>query len=336
MQLEARGLPIHTRTLSVTLSAADDDAVAFDAYVLDLRKRGFVPVAGDLQGTGIIHHMLLAGTLDPVARTITHVGARMPTVAFEASVASEGESCRDLAFRVERLAGTAIDGTWARTLGAEIGGPRGCSHVLTLAQLLGPTAAWALDEDERLLGSPARPPGERIFRRDVTVDGHELCGDLYLTLQMNDLHFAPLPPGGAAADRFAAQLEVRAATRLTMGDMGVVEASVGERRRTARELDGAVWRERPDVAAALAGASLRSGISARLLRHFAGAGDDRPLLDALLMLAPATVQCMASFVDTWTKVPWMRGEGGGSETGGHPDSCWMWRRDGALGRKRFG
>ena len=68
MQLEARGLPIHTRTLSVTLSAADDGAVAFDAYVLDLRKRGFVPVAGDLQGTGIIHHMLLAGTLDPPAR----------------------------------------------------------------------------------------------------------------------------------------------------------------------------------------------------------------------------------------------------------------------------
>ena len=119
MQLEARGLPIHTRTLSVTLSADDDGAVAFDAYVLDLRKRGFVPVAGDLQGTGIIHHMLLAGTLDPLARTITHIGARMPTVAFEASAASEGESCRDLAFRVGHLDGTPIDGSWARTLGAE-------------------------------------------------------------------------------------------------------------------------------------------------------------------------------------------------------------------------
>ncbi|MFN8602391.1 MAG: DUF2889 domain-containing protein [Candidatus Binatia bacterium] len=336
MQLEARGLPIHTRTLSVTLSADDDGAVAFDAYVLDLRKRGFVPVAGDLQGTGIIHHMLLAGTLDPLARTITHIGARMPTVAFEASAASEGESCRDLAFRVGHLDGTPIDGSWARTLGAEIGGPRGCSHVLTTAQLLGPTAAWALDEDERLLGSPARPPGERIFRRDVTVDGHELSGDLYLTLQMNDLHFAPIAPGAAAGDRFAAQVEVRAATRLAMADMSVLDIGVGERRRTARELDTAEWRERPDRAAPLAGASLRSGISARLLRQFEGAPEDRPLLDALLMLAPATVQCMASFIDTWTKVPWMRGEGGGSETGGFPDSCWMWRRDGALGLKRFG
>ena len=176
--------------------------------------------------------------------------------------------------------------------------------------------------------------GERIFRRDVTVDGYELDGDLYLTLQMNDLHFAPIAPGGAAGDRFAGQVEVRAATRLTMPEMSIVELGLGERRRTVRDLETAVWRERADHAAALVGASLRSGSSARLLRQFAEAPDDRPLLDALLMLAPATVQCMASFIDTWTQVPWMR-QGGGNETGGYPDSCWMWRRDGALGRKRF-
>jgi hypothetical protein len=334
MQLAARGLPLHTRTLSVTLSASDGGAVAFDAYVLDLRKRGFVPVAGDLQGTGIIHHMQLAGALDPAARTITCIAARMPTVAFEASAASQGESCRDLIGRVDQLAGTPIETAWARALGAEIGGPRGCSHVLTLAQLLGPTAAWALDEDQRLLASPPRPAGERIFRRDVTVDGYELDGGLYLTLQMNDLHFAPIAPGGAAADRFAAQLELRAATHLTMPEMTVVDVVLGERRRDSATFETAGWRERPEHAAALAGASLRSGISARLLSQFADAPDDRPLLDALLMLAPATVQCLASFIDTWTQVPWMR-QGGGNETGGYPDSCWMWRRDGALGRKRF-
>jgi hypothetical protein len=335
MQLAARGLPLHTRTLSVTLSAADSGAVAFDAYVLDLRKRGFVPVAGDLQGTGIIHHMQLGGTLDPATRTIARIAARMPTVAFEASEASQGESCRDLVGRVDHLAGTPLDASWARSLGAEIGGPRGCSHVLTLAQLLGPTATWALDEDQRLLGSPRRPIGERIFRRDVTVDGYELDGGLYLTLQMNDLYFAPLAPGGTAGDRFAAQVEIRASAHMTMPDMNVVEVTLGERRRSAKDFETAVWLERAEHAAALVGASLRSGISARLLGQFADAPGDRPLLDALLMLAPATVQCLASFIDTWTQVPWMR-QGGGSETGGYPDSCWMWRRDGALGRKRFG
>lgn len=337
MQIEARGVPIHTRSLSVTLSQTEGRDAAFAAYVLDLRKRGFVPVAGDLQGTGIIHHMQLAGAIDPSARRITRISAHMPTVAFEASVASEGESCRDLAGRVDDLAGTAIDGSWARALGGQIGGPAGCSHVLTLAQLLGPTAAWALDQDARLLRAPVRVAGERIFRRDVTIDGYEHGGDLYLTLQLNDLHLAPTPPGGTAADRFAAQLELRASTRLTMVDMSVAEIALAERRRTGADFETAVWRERPDRASPLLGASLRSGISGRLLQQFQEAGDDRPLLDALLMLAPATVQCIASFIDTWTQVPWMRpGAASNGETGGHPDSCWMWRRDGALGRKRFG
>jgi len=333
MQLEARGLPIHTRTLSVTLLAGADGAVDVAAYVLDLRKRGFVPVAGDLQGTGIIHQMHLDGTIDPIARVLTRVTARMPTVAFEASVASEGESCRDLVGRVDHLAGTALEGGYARRLGVEIGGPRGCSHVLTLAQLLGPSAAWAFDEDVRLHGTtPARRAGERIFRRDVSVDGYELDGDLYLTLQMNDLHLSPVADGAPASDRFAAQLELRVAARLTMGEMNLVQVEIGERRRDAQSLETAAWRSRADHAAPLVGTSLRSGISAALIRQFAGADHDRPLLDGLLMLAPATIQCLASFVDTWTQVPWMRAAG--SETGGYPDSCYMWRRDGALGRKR--
>ena len=135
----------------------------------------------------------------------------MPTVAFEASAASEGESCRDLAFRVGHP--TALRSTApGRALGAEIGGPRGCSRARaddrTAARSDGRLGARRGRAPAR---SPARPPGERIFRRDVTVDGHELSGDLYLTLQMNDLHFAPIAPGAAAGDRFAAQVEVRAA-----------------------------------------------------------------------------------------------------------------------------
>jgi len=335
MQLEARGLPIHTRTLSLTLLAGDGPELELAAYVLDLRKRGFVPVAGDLQGTGIIHHMELAGAVDPRTRTLARITARMPTVAFEASAASAGESCRDLVGRVDILAGTPLDGGYARRLGVEIGGPRGCSHVLTLAQLVGPSSAWALEEDLRLQGpDPRRRAGERLFRRDVTIDGYALDGDLYLTLQMNDLHFAPVADGAPAGDRFAAQLEVHVAARLTMGEMTVGEIEIDERRREAHSLESAAWRTRADRAAPLLGVSLRSGISAALIGQFADAGHDRPLLDALLMLAPATIQCMASFVDTWTQVPWMRAAG--NETGGYPDSCYMWRRDGALGQKRFG
>jgi hypothetical protein len=85
MPLSAAGNPLHTRSLSVTLSEAAAPEVAFAAYVLDLRKRGFAPVGGDLQGPGIIHHMRLDGRLDRTAARVTAIDAEMPNVAFEAS-----------------------------------------------------------------------------------------------------------------------------------------------------------------------------------------------------------------------------------------------------------
>src|SRR6185503_7587713 len=95
-------------------------------------------------------------------------------IAFEASAVTGGESCRDPIDRLQLLVGAHLDGTWPQRLSAEIGGPRGCSHVLTLSLLMGATVAWALEQDRERHGAvPARRPGERIFRRDVIVDGHE-------------------------------------------------------------------------------------------------------------------------------------------------------------------
>jgi hypothetical protein len=257
----------------------------------------------------------------------------MPSVAFEASAATGGESCRDLIGRVENLRATPLDDAYSRHVGVEIGGPRGCSHILTLAHLVGPTALWAMRCEARRQGDDrAWRPGERVFRRDVAVDGYESQGELYLALQLADLHLAPARDGDPAFDRFSAQTEIRVAARLTMGEMKLGEVEIAERRRDRAGFESTGWTSRPDRAAPLVGASLRAGISAALLAEFAGADEDRPLLDALLMLAPATVQCMASFVDTFTRIPW--GKGRAEETGGYPDSCYMWRRDGVLGKRR--
>src|SRR5439155_23294867 len=173
MRLDATGHPVHTRLLSVVLAARADGRLDADGAVVDLRKRGFVPVAGDLQGSGIIHDMRLAGVIDPVARVLAHLTADQRSVAFEPSVATGGESCRDPIRRIEALAGTPLDAGWARRLAAEIGGPRGCSHLLTLGHLLGSTSAWMLDREAALYGTLAtRRPGERAFRRDLALDGH--------------------------------------------------------------------------------------------------------------------------------------------------------------------
>ena len=48
MPLSAAGNPLHTRSLSVTLSEAAAPEVAFAADVPDLHERGFAPVGGEL------------------------------------------------------------------------------------------------------------------------------------------------------------------------------------------------------------------------------------------------------------------------------------------------
>ncbi|MDX2165884.1 MAG: DUF2889 domain-containing protein [Deltaproteobacteria bacterium] len=327
--LDAAGHPLHTRSLSVTLREATPERADFAAYVLDLRKRGFAPVGGDLQGTGIIHHMQLDGAIDRAARRIDAIAAQMPAVAFEASETSRGESCRDQSGRVAQLAGTALDGGYARSVGAEIGGPRGCSHILTLAQLLAPSARWGLDEDARLHGgaAPARRAGERIFRRDITADGYETTpGHLVLTLQLNDLHFTPAAPQPQPMDRFAAQREITARAAITMHDLVLHALTIHERARTLATLREADWQERSADAAPLLGGSLRAGITARIMQTL----PDAPLRDALLQIAPALIQCFAA-LDIWQLFP----DGGvAGATGGLPDSCYMWRTGGGLNATR--
>jgi hypothetical protein len=330
MHLDVGGHPLHTRALGVTLAARADGRIDVHGVVLDLRKRGFVPVGGDLQPSGIVHEMRVDAVVDPPTRRIDAIEAAQPHVAFEASALSLGQSCRDPIDRVQGLVGATLDDGWARRLSAEIGGPRGCSHVLTLAQLLGATVAWALEHERPLR---ARRPGERIFRRDVIVDGHERApGTMALALQLTDLHYAPAPPIAPSMDRFAGELEIRGLAEVDLGRFAFAGLRLGERRRTRESLETAPWRERPDVGDVLVGQSLARGVSQTLLARLGDAPDDRPHLDALLMLAPALIQCVAALSDGWpalaANASWIIG------MGGRPDSCYMWRADGPLQEAR--
>ena len=92
------------------------------------------------------------------------------------------------------------------------------------------------------------------------------------------------------------------------------------------------WVDRTGRAAAAVGLSLFRGVSAALLERFGDRIEDRPLLDTLLMLAPTFIQVCAALSDKWPEAAM------GSDSlvgmGGIPDSCYMWRRGGALDRAR--
>src|SRR5436309_3006140 len=334
MRLDARGHPLHTRALSVVLTARADGKLDVHGTVLDLRKRGFVPVAGDLQGAGVIHDMRLAGTIDPASATLAGLTAEQRSVAFEPSAVTGGESCRDPIDRIAALAGTRLDDGWARRLGDAIGGPRGRSPPPTLRHLLGSSAAWALERGTALHGArPARPAGQRVFQAPVLIDGHEReAARVQLSAQTSDLHFAPAGAVARPMDRFAEQLEVRLVAEVEFPTLTVGRLEAAERRRGAADLERAAWRDRSGAIAWLIGRRLGAGVTAELLTRLGAVPDDRPLLDTLLMLAPALVQCAAAMSHAWPLA--FRTDPSVVAMGGLTDSCYMWRQGGGLDRAR--
>jgi hypothetical protein len=63
--------------------------------------------------------------------------------------------------------------------------------------------------------------------------------------------------------------------------------------------------------------------------------DDRPLLDALLNVAPMLIQCVPAVMERWQSRP-SAPRPGMMAGNGMVDSCYMWRRGGALHRRMSG
>lgn len=332
MLLDLAGHPLHTRALAVTVRQRDAAHVDAAAYVLDLRKRGFVPVGGDLQSSGIIHHMEIRATVRVDERRVVAIDAAQPTVAFEASTVTGGESCRDPIDAIRALAGVRLGADWTARVGDALGGPRACYHLFTLAHFLGASVERALDR-EAARGVAGRPPGQRLFRRDVIVDGAQRADrSIGLALQLLDLHTTTAEGATLAMDRFAESVEIRGTVVLDRMTGTVDAPAFAERRRDANTVTTATWTERPDVAERLRGVSLLAGATRTLGAAFPPGGEDAPVRDALLMLAPALIQVFAAITDDWSRLA--KDEGWLVGMGGRPDSCWMWRRGGALERTR--
>jgi hypothetical protein len=332
MQLEPRGHPIHTRALSVDVSIGADGKLAVASDMVDVRKRGFVPVGSELQGAGVIHQMGVDAVVDGATLALERITARQPVIAFEASAATSGESCRDVAGGVAALAGMRIDEGSSARIRETMGGGAGCSHLLATAQLLCTTLAWARSTDALDVDADRWSPStyRRVFRRDLVFDGSELDGDrMAIAVQLSEVRLAPAGADALPIERFAAHRELRLAIELR-GWPATVEAIAGaERSRTRAEFAAAPWRDLGSLLAPLAGTSLGKGAARELIRALGG---KPPVLDAMLMLAPALIQCRASFPDKWLNVA--------ATSPGHPgligmvDSCYMWRRGGALARLR--
>ncbi len=334
MEIDAGGVPAHTRTLMVRIEQAGPGRWIARGVLLDLRKRGLVPMAGDLQAAGIIHHMRVEAEIDTERALLTRVDAEQPSVAFEASPGTGGECCRDPLARIEALANSALDGRFASRLGAALGGPLGCSHVLTLAQGVGSTAQQALAVDRQRHGaSPGRGSGERVFQRSLSIDGIAVPeGDLELVLQLADVHCAPAPPDALPFARLSSHYELRVHAGVDLDTMTLRPLRAAERSGDASTFGRGSWRDRDADVAWLAGSRAMGGVARAVLERFGDTPADAPLRDALLNLSPTVVQCIPAIAERWSAV-----QGGDRPgmmaSGGMLDSCYMWRRGGFLAQR---
>jgi hypothetical protein len=316
---------------------------------MDLRKVGFVPMMDDIQPAGIIHQMSIDLVFDPETRVIGSLDAAQPVVAIEPSRASRGECCRDPVDRLDALVGERLDDDFVRRLGAVFGGPLGCSHLLTLLQMMGPATIRAIGAEASLPADlvSQRADGERIYWRSLFVDGIEADHDrVALALQQSDFHTRPAAVVDTPFDRLAGEWDVRV-SGLVDTAMRLTDLHASERQRTHESLGTASFVDRTDRIAALDGGLIIPGLARRVLALLGDAADDALLRDALLHLAPGHIQVMAALMDRWFSrsaagsdtAPASGGERELPEVGsvgGMPDSCYMWRTGGALSGRGFG
>lgn len=338
MQLPLAGQPLHTRSLLIELTRSADGGLDVQGHVIDLRKASFVPMVDELHSAGVIHDMTLGLRVDPATREILGLEVNQRRVAVEPSEKTGGESCRDVQPRLQEFVGYAFDAELPGVLQRIFGGPRGCTHLLTLLHLMASGLPPALDIEAT---QAPRRPGELIFRRSVFVDGHEPEeGRLHLAVQLMDLHTAPADTA-EGLELLALQHEARVLADVDLSNLQVVDIAAIERDRSYATMAEALWRDEAGKVAGLVGRPIMPGFGSEARRQLGGDPHSRQLLDALVQLAPGLVQCTPALADRMLQNLARRraqgaepsGEGqlpGFMSTGGGMNACYMWREGSPL------
>jgi len=331
MDFTVAGEPAHTRCLDVVLHQEEGGRVAFRGDLLDLRKGGFMDLAGHLATAGIIHRMAIYGAFDADTGVIERLDWEQTHVAHESNDATGGECCRDPMPRLAGLVGTAFGGGFLSGLKQRFGGPLGCTHINTLFQetsaliagLEEPGAGWRRYAENRR-------PGDRIASRSVFLDGVGLDGGeaVELCVRVADLLLVGVDDAGN--EQLGSHDEVRLVATVAFDGWQIRALRAAERCRPVATFDDAAWVVRTDEVEDLVGTSLAVGMARTCLQRFGGDAANARLLSALLALAPGMTQVPASLTDSMARSGGGGGQGYGASQLAGPGPCYMLRAGGPL------
>jgi hypothetical protein len=282
-----------------------------------------MPLAGSIQGPGIIHDMAVRAWLGAADLIIRRIEPVMSTYPFAPSAATRGESCPDRVGDVQRLLGLRLLEGYGDDVMERIGGPRGCFHVLTLLRLLGPSIAWATRSVER--GSP-RVPGSLVFERSILVDGFRQEGmEIDLHGGLADVHYSPAMKSLPAREQLRSGFEATITMRVQLPAMEA-HGAAGRSRRSGPGVGNAEPWQPIEGLADLHGLVLRKGFSARVQELFGDPEGIEPITHLVFMSAPVVMQCIPSLFDELELGSPRAPKGAHAAT----DSCHMWRAGGPL------
>lgn len=323
--------PLHTRMLTVRLSAGEAGERNVDARIVDVRKRGLVPLLGKLQGPGVVHDMSLRIRLRREDAAIVAIDPTMSAYPFAPRARTGGEACPDILHRVKRMVGVAVDADFDASLVERIGGPNGCFHIATLLRMLGPAVAAAIAREQRRRSEGATTitaaPGSPIYSRSIIVDGVRGAGlRLGLRGMLFDLDYVCNAETLPIEEEMAESCEQMVDVDIEVPSMEIRGAE-GRGRRSGHAIDApSGWQPAPRIER-LVGGTMYRGYTARVQEIYAGSQGTEELQHLLFMLAPTMIQCMPSLMD---EVEWQPRRAESSR--GAVDSCHMWRADGPLMR----
>lgn len=328
MPLEARGRPLHTRTLEITLRG--EDPLKAHGRILDIRHSTYAPMTDRLQLAGVIHDMTVDLEVDAASLAIRSLAIEQPTIAFEASEATGGESCRDPADNLQALVGQTIDRGLMRRLSEVHGGPRGCTHLFTLISAMSAT----IRQNARLGWPESRRGAEELVHRRTIVLDYLLAEGETLTVaaQLSDFSSRPEAEVRHRFDRLRRQHEVAAAVEVAIADRCVRGVSLRERLRPEDDLALQPWVDRSAELEELVGQPILGGAGKRIHQRFGAEEKDAPLLDVLLQIPVGFIQSLPPLAEpaflhrlSSKERPGEDGEAPDRQRTNMGNACYMWR-----------